>query len=123
MITAYFSQAEDILQTFPNIRTYTLQTKIYNATQGYINGHVIFENGWRLDCIEVKDTDIAAKPKYRYQCMDEEQILIFRYDNAPHHQYIHTFPHHKHSPHQVEESHELTLYEVLLEIADIERHR
>lgn len=123
MITAYFTQIENILQTFPNIRTYTLQTKIYNATQGYISGRIIFENGWRLDFIEVKDTDITAKLKYRYQYMDPEQVLVFRYDNAPHHRYIRTFPHHKHGPNQVADSFEPTLYEVLLEIADIERQQ
>lgn len=123
MITAYFSQIENVLQTFPNIRTYTLQTRVYNATQGYISGRIIFENGWRLDFVEVKDTDVVIKVKYRYQCMNEKQALLFRYDNAPHHREIHTFPHHKHSPHQIEESAEPTLYEILLEVADIERHK
>ena len=123
MIAAYFSQIEATLQTFPNIRTYTLQTKVYNATQGYIKGSIVFENGWRLDFVEVKDTDVDTKLKYRYQCMTEEQVLIFRYDNAPHHTEINTFPHHKHGPHQVEESPEPTLYKVLLEIADIQRHQ
>jgi hypothetical protein len=122
MIAVYFSQIENVLQTFPNIRTYTLQTRIYNATQGYVSGCIIFENGWRLDFVEVKDTDFIAKLKYRYQCMDDKQALLFRYDNAPHHREIRTFPHHKHDPHQIGESSEPTLYEVLLEVADIERH-
>ncbi len=123
MIAVYFSQIENVLQTFPNIRTYTLQTKVYNATQGYISGRIIFDNGWYLDFTEVKDTDVSPKLKYRYQCMNEEQVLIFRYDNAPHHKEIRTFPHHKHGLHQVEDSPEPTLYKVLLEIADMQRHQ
>jgi hypothetical protein len=33
--------------------------------------------------------------KYSYQYMRNDE-LIFRYDNAPHHQELATFPHHKH---------------------------
>ena len=53
--------------------------------------------------------------------MDEKQALIFRYDNAPHHESVQTFPHHKHTLSQVLESPEVTLYDVLLEIVRMVR--
>jgi hypothetical protein len=36
--------------------------------------------------------------KYSYQYVDQKGKLIFRYDNAPHHQKLKlpSFPHHKH---------------------------
>jgi hypothetical protein len=121
MIETYFSQIENILADFPNIRSYTLTKKVYNLKQGYINGVVVFENECRLEFVEVKDTKSAGKIKYRYQYMDGKQELIFRYDNAPHHKEIKTFPHHKHTLNGVQESYEPVLYEILLEIVQIER--
>jgi hypothetical protein len=53
--------------------------------------------------------------------MDEHQVMIFRYDNAPHHTEIKTFPHHKHEIEGVKASPEPTLDDVLLEIAQKQR--
>jgi hypothetical protein len=44
--------------------------------------------------MEVVDIEQAGKVKYRYQYMDEARNLLFRYDNAPHHAEIDSFPHH-----------------------------
>jgi len=101
MIEGYFSQIERILQEFPNIRSLSVRKKVYNVKQGYIGGSAIFENGYRLDFIEVRDIEVRPKVKYRYQYMDECQNLIFRYDNAPHHRNIATFPHHKHTHNEI----------------------
>ena len=121
MIDAYFTQVEHVLQAFPNIRSSTLTTKRYNAKQGYIKGSIDFETGCRLEFVEVKDMDCLAKIKYRYQYMNPQEACIFRYDNAPHHSDLPTFPHHKHTGEDVEESREPTLFDVLLEIAERER--
>lgn len=121
MIEAYFTQVESTLRDFPNIRTYTLTKKVYNLKQGHIGGAIVFENGCRLEFVEVKDTELAGKLKYRYQYMDEEQGLIFRYDNAPHHVDVGTFPHHKHVLSGVQESREPTLHDILLEIIQLQR--
>ncbi len=48
--------------------------------------------------------------------------MIFRYDNAPHHVEIATFPHHKHEVDDIKESLEPSLDEVLLEIAQKQRN-
>ncbi len=121
MIEAYFEQIEGILREFANIRSYTLTKRVYSRQQGYIGGTIIFENGHRLEFMEVKDTDSIGKLKYRYQCMTGLHELIFRYDNAPHHQEILTYPHHKHIARAVLGSHEPTLRDILLEVALQER--
>ncbi len=121
MIETYFAQLEQILQAFPNIQTHALQKKIYNVKQGYINGSLLFNNGHRLDFVEVKDMDRPSKVKYRYHYMAQDHTCIFRYDNAPHHRNIATFPHHKHIGEDILESTEPTLFDVLLEIAQQER--
>jgi hypothetical protein len=121
MIKTYFSQLETILNEFPAVRSYTLKQKVYNIKQGFISGSIIFDNGYRLDFMEVKDIDILPKIKYRYQYMDADLTLIFRYDNAQHHRHIETFPHHKHGPGEPQACSEPTLFDVLLEIAQYER--
>lgn len=121
MIETYFYQIEAILNEFPTVRFYTLRKKIYNIKQGFLSGSVVFENGHILDFVEVRDAEILAKIKYRYQYMNERHEVIFRYDNAPHHRHLKTFPHHKHLSDVVEESEEPVLFDVLLEIAQRER--
>ncbi len=122
MIEAYFESVEKTIQDFPDVRSYTFSKKVYNAKQGFIRGVILFEDDTRLEFVEVKDTDVTDKIKYRYQYMNQSHAMIFRYDNAPHHAHLPTFPHHKHvDEKQVRESHEPTLGDVLLEIAQRRR--
>ncbi|MCK4662425.1 MAG: hypothetical protein KAT68_06150 [Bacteroidales bacterium] len=55
--------------------------------------------------------------------MNKDKNLIFRYDNAPHHPEIATFPHHKHiienTQKTIIESKETNLSKVLEEIQKI----
>jgi hypothetical protein len=117
MIEIYFAQLETQFQDFPLISSYSLSKKIYNAKQGFIKGNIVFEDGSQLNFTEIKNTDKSDKIKYSYHYMNQEQHLVFRYDNAPHHHELSTFPHHKHLPSKVEPHKELTLRDVLLEIA------
>ncbi|MBE9196619.1 hypothetical protein IQ219_15190 [Synechocystis sp. LEGE 06083] len=121
MIQRYFSEIEKIISEFPNIRFYTLTQKVYNNCQGCISGSIVFDNNHRLDFVEVKNTDLEHKIKYRYHYMDDRQEIIFRYDNAPHHNHILTFPHHKHENNQIKLSNEPNLDEILLEITRLQR--
>ena len=123
MIEDYFLQVEEILREFPSIRSRVLTQKIYNHFQGYISGKIVFENGHSLEFAEVVDTEQTTKVKYRYQYMDEKQLLIFRYDNAPHHKEVKSFPHHRHTPNKVTDSNEPGLNNILLEIARSQRKK
>ncbi len=66
--------------------------------EGLIRGTLVFLDGSKLDFLEyvVIEKDSIHRLRYRYNYVDPEGNLIFRYDNAPHHQGISTFPHHKH---------------------------
>ena len=54
--------------------------------------------------------------KYRFHLMDKEGNMVFRYDNAPHHKDVSSFPHHKHLPGNVAESEDKGIMDVLDEI-------
>ncbi len=123
MIEDYFLHVENTLREFPNIRSYALNKKIYNSRQGMIGGKIVFENGYLLEFSEVVDTEQIGKMKYRYHFMDKSQHLVFRYDNAPHHSDVKSFPHHKHTTRTVKASREPDLRSVLLEITRDQKKR
>ncbi len=122
MIEEYFLRTEKVLQDFPNIRSYALNKKIYNNRQGSISGRIVFDTSYLLEFTEVVDTEETGKMKYRYHYMDTSQKLVFRYDNAPHHPQVKSFPHHKYTPRVTKSSEEPTLQGVLLEISK-RRHK
>ena len=51
--------------------------------------------------------------------MDERNNLISRWDNAPHHKELRTFPHHIHLPDGVKENKPVKLIDVLVKIETI----
>ena len=53
---------------------------------------------------------------YAFHWQDGNKKMIMRWDNAPHHSHLFTYPHHKHTPDGVFESIAITLPEVLEEI-------
>jgi hypothetical protein len=54
---------------------------------------------------------------YSYHWQDRDGSLRIRWDNAPHHRDLATFPNHKHTP-RLEESKEMSLEEALKEIRE-----
>lgn len=75
--------------------------------QALVEGRLRFWDGSLLKFVEVLQQRGAmiGKLEYAYHYQDRQGTLIFRYDNAPHHPSVATFPHHKHvvAPGQHEE--------------------
>ncbi|MBI4670198.1 MAG: hypothetical protein HY741_00830 [Chloroflexi bacterium] len=65
---------------------------------GLVRCRIYFYDASYLDVYEVVNTELGypVKIHYSYTYIRDEK-RIFRYDNAPHHPEIETFPHHKHS--------------------------
>jgi len=64
----------------------------------YVRGTVLFTDASSLELslfIQKKGRALSVD-KYRFQYMDRQGHMIFRYDNAPHHPDLTSFPHHKH---------------------------
>jgi hypothetical protein len=96
--------------------SYTIYKKAYNEKQGFIKGDIVFADNSQLCFIEVKNTEVNPKIKYRYHYMDKDNELIFRHDNAYHYKELKTFPNHKHIGDEVYESNEPELYDIMIEI-------
>lgn len=66
--------------------------------EGTVEGRLRFWDDSLLEFVEtlVVRGFLIVKTDYTYHYQDSENQIIFRYDNAPHHPQITTFPHHKH---------------------------
>ena len=82
----------------------------------FAEGRVEFYNGSILEFTESITPD---RFRYRYQYMNADGSLIFRYDNVPHHPEIASFPDHKHYPDKVIESEPVDLRQSIEEIISI----
>ena len=51
--------------------------------------------------------------KYRYHVMDAEKEFLIRWDNAPHHSEVASFPHHFHDRNKIHESKQYSLQKIL----------
>ena len=84
-----------------------------NLGIGFILGHIAFADGSRLEFSEQLPT---TRRKFRLHYMDAQDNLIVRWDSAPHHKVLGTFPFHKHTPVGVEEHGAITLLEAMDEV-------
>jgi len=69
-------------------------------------------NRWQIQVWEHK-TPVARR--YAYHVFDGDALVV-RWDNAPHHRDIATFPHHKHIGGEIAESEEMQISDVLAEL-------
>jgi hypothetical protein len=83
---------------------------------GFIKGTITFIDNSRLELSEQLPTE---RQKFRLHYMDEHNHLIVRWDSAPHHKGLGSFPFHKHTSPGVEEQEPITLLEALDVIAGI----
>ncbi len=74
--------------------------------------HARLVNGWKLHVWEHATHTIR---RYAYHVSRGSELII-RWDNAPHHKQIRTFPHHKHLKGAVLESKEVMVEDILIEI-------
>jgi hypothetical protein len=103
LIKNYLERIRTLLKNSAIIRTFELETEKRADSLGLIRGNVIFIDGSRLYIREFVEIEISIdRGKYSYQYINQNDDLIFRYDNAPHHQKLNlsSFPHHKHDRHE-----------------------
>jgi hypothetical protein len=84
----------------------------------YIKIKAVLKDGSELYIREYVDVE---ERNYSYHWQDKEGKLIIRWDNAPHHKNIRTYPHHKHVNNKVRESFETTCEKILSEISEFLR--
>jgi len=71
----------------------------FSAREGMLRGRLLFVDGSMLEFMEYLQEENRLKYRFNF-LMDKEGNMVFRYDNAPHHKDVLSFPHHKTSPQQ-----------------------
>jgi len=87
-----------------------------DADAGAIGGSITFKDG---SVFHFKEVLFGKNRHYRFHYMDQKNNLIFRWDTAPHHKELKTFPHHVHLPDGAKESKPVKLIDVLDKIESI----
>lgn len=118
-VLQYFDLLTKIIEHSPAVAT-TLDLEQLAQNRGTIEGTIYFADGSRLEFTEriVIERARPVKRDYRYQYV-QAQKAVFRYDNAPHHPQLSTFPHHKHLGRKTVASSEPTLEKVLQEVVTL----
>ncbi|MEW6187978.1 MAG: DUF6516 family protein [Thermodesulfobacteriota bacterium] len=99
MIRKFIESIEDLINSSSIILSSQIQKHLNpGGNTVYLKGQVVFIDSSTLDmAIYITETrDTLYIDKYRFQYMNSREHFVFRYDNAPHHPEIKTFPDHKH---------------------------
>ena len=97
LIEEYFHAIEQAITQSPVIIDTQLVMDKRSLYIGFLEGTLTFLDGSTLHFMEFVNVKVAVnRYKYSYHYQDATASLVFRYDMAPHHQDIGTFPHHKH---------------------------
>lgn len=97
LIEEYFHDIEQAIIQSPVIIDTQLVLDKRSLYIGFLEGTLTLLDGSILHFIEFVNVKVAVnRYKYSYHYQDAAETLIFRYDMAPHHRDVTTFPHHKH---------------------------
>lgn len=77
---------------------------------GIVRGKLVFIDNSVLDFMELMGTGCV---EYRFHYMTKNSKLISRWDSAPHHKEVATFPYHVHTLQGVKESKKVHFVEIL----------
>jgi hypothetical protein len=120
MIQRYLDNIEKVIGSHPAILSSTLQKQIGPDSKTiYLKGLITFVDlsVLELSIFAISFSNRVVPDKYRFQYMDKKSHIVFRYDNAPHHRELSTFPHHKHLIDKVVPSEMPALADILDEIS------
>jgi len=119
----YFSEVQSLIRSSIFIENVDVEYEVKSRSIGIVHGVLGMIDGSTLQFMELISIkrDKMIRLKYRFHLMNVNDEIIFRYDNAPHHPEIATYPHHKHVRGEKvpRQSKEIGLKDVLLEIGEM----
>jgi len=115
-INAYFDFLKEHLKQLSSVivnseLTFDQRTNI----EGILKGSIQFSDGSKLFVMEYIfiEKNKLISSTYRFHWQSIKEVLIKRWDNAPHHKEIKTFPYHLHDSNIIKESKPMTFLKVL----------
>jgi len=116
MIYDYFSKVQKKLETIKWIVIeQSINFDFVSDEMGIITGKLVFVDHSILDFMELVSTREA---EYRFHYMGKDKDLICRWDSAPHHKELVSFPYHLHTKKGVKENKKVNLIDILDDITE-----
>mgnify|MGYP001567070039 FL=1 len=113
----YFDKVQSKLKEIEwLIKSERIDYDFLSNEMGIVRGEIVFIDGSTLEFREMVSMGVSD---YRFQYMGKNNELLRRWDTAPHHKEIRTFPYHLHTPKGVEESEKVDFGYVIKIITDI----
>ena len=122
MIQKLITDIEKTIRSSPIVLSSSIHHYFDAAAESvYLKGRLTFIDSSVLDLaiFAFESYDAPTIDKYRFQYMSGLEKIVFRYDNAPHHPEIESFPHHKHLSGKVSPSLMPSIADILNEISAI----
>jgi len=117
-VEEYFDRVRQLVQSVPGVQAERYEEHILSATRGNLRIRLRFSDKALL---EISEAFVLVGRElrwlsYRYHYQDALGVLVFRYDNAPHHPEIVTHPDHKHRGEQILASGHPSIEQLLEEV-------
>jgi hypothetical protein len=117
-VRAYLDDVERAFLLSPVVRSLQVREREERLQEGFIRLRAVLSNGDLLEAFEfvVATPDALQTLTYRIHWQQEDGQLKRRWDNAPHHKEVLTFPHHVHVglAEHIESSEPMTILKVLV---------
>jgi hypothetical protein len=102
-LSQYLRDVEAVVRRLEGAYVERYEEEILSVNRVNLRIRVRFQTGHMLELNEavIAEADHIKRLGYRYHFQDEQNNLVFRYDNTPHFPGLENFPHHKHTPDKV----------------------
>ena len=117
-LSQYLKQAEAAIRDLKNVYVERYEEEIIAINRVNLRIRIRFQTGHMLEVNEaiINVDGLQTHLGYRYHFQDEQNNLVFRYDNTPHFPRLDNFPHHKHLPTEVIDTAEPSIFQVIEEV-------
>jgi len=114
-LSKYLKEIETTVRKVEGAYVERYEEEIVAVNRVNLRIRVRFQTGHMLELNEavIGEAGRLRHLGYRYHFQDEQNNLVFRYDNTPHFPGLENFPHHKHLPDKVDDAVEPSILKVI----------
>jgi hypothetical protein len=98
-----------LLDSSPIVLTYKIIDFKFWETGSYVKIQIVLIDN---SVLHVREYNDEFERNYSFHWQDSLGAFLLRWDNAPHHKNLKTFPHHMHKSNLIEESNVISLKDV-----------
>ena len=118
-LAQYLGNVEAAVLNIQSAHVERYEEEVLSSDRINLRIRIRFAKGYLLEMNEavIVENGQVSHLGYRYHFQDQNNLLVFRYDDTPHFPNLPSFPHHKHTPTAVEAVQKPSIIEVINEAA------